>query len=136
MRPLRSAVARSAGLVGLAALGAAACDSTTRVDGRVVDAAGRPVRGAVVVLRREGLAAPGTGGADSTRADSAGGFGVILFGGLRRADAVLSVYGPGYARQERRVPDQARLGGLTVTLAEDGSTPGPDGGIADAAPRR
>ena len=113
------------GLAGMrprrrAALGAAlaaftlACDSLTRASGRAVDATGRPVAGALVIMHRKG--APPNSLDWFSRTDSAGRFEAASHGGWGTPDAVLVVCAEGRGRVERRIPDGAWLRGLTVTI--------------------
>jgi hypothetical protein len=92
---------RRAALTGVIAVGLAGCGSVTEAAGRVVDPAGRPVAGALVLLRRAGQAPRDAQFAE--RADRTGGFHAILHGGYFPPDAVLSVCAPGFAPAEQRV---------------------------------
>ena len=92
---------RRAALAGVIAIGLAGCGSVTEAAGRVVDPEGRPVAGALILLRRAGQAARDAQFAE--RADRTGGFHAILHGGYFPPDAVLSVCAPGFAPVERVV---------------------------------
>jgi hypothetical protein len=122
MAPARgsSTLTRWLGLV-IAVASLAACDTVTRAEGRVVDTAGRPVAGALVILRRaDGPPQPRHW---YERTDSAGRFGALLHGGLGTPDALLSACAPGHAPVELPIADQAHQQGITLTL-RDGSAAG------------
>ena len=105
---------RRAALTGVIAVGLAGCGSVTEAVGRVVDPAGRPVAGALVLFRREGEAPQDARFAE--RADRTGAFHAILHGGYFPPDAVLSVCAPGFAPAERRVAGGTLTAGLDVAL--------------------
>jgi hypothetical protein len=105
---------RRAALAGVLAVALAGCGSATEAAGRVVDPTGRPVHGALVLLRR--LGRPPADAPYAERTDSAGRFHAILRGGFFPPDAVLSVCAPGFAPVERRVAGGALAAGLAVGL--------------------
>ena len=84
---------RRVALVGFIAVGPAGCGSVTEAVGRVVDPVGRPVAGALILLRRAGQAPRDAEFAE--RADRTGAFHAILYGGYFPPDAVLSICAPG-----------------------------------------
>jgi hypothetical protein len=98
--------------VGWAAL--TGCGTVTEAVGQVVDPAGRPVRGALVLFRTADRASQDAPYAERT--DSAGRFHAILYGGYFPADALLSVCAPGFARDERRVSGGATTRDVAVSL--------------------
>ena len=98
---------RRAALAGVIAVGLAGCGSVTEAAGRVVDPAGRPVAGALVLLRRAGQAPRGAQFAE--RADRTGGFHAILHGGYFPPDAVLSVCAPGFVNDHPKLPTKRHL---------------------------
>ncbi|MDF1501798.1 carboxypeptidase-like regulatory domain-containing protein [Roseisolibacter sp. H3M3-2] len=81
---------------------AAACDSVTGAAGRAVDASGRPVVGALVVLKHEGT--PADSSESFSRTDSAGRFDALLHGGYGPPDAVLAICGSGRSRAQLASP--------------------------------
>lgn len=95
-------------------LALAACDSFTSVTGRVADPAGRPVVGALVILRRVGVSRSEV--SDVSRTDSAGHFEAMIPGGFRSPDALLSVCIRGFAPEKRWFRDQASVRDLPITL--------------------
>jgi hypothetical protein len=105
---------RRAALAGVISVGLAGCGSATEAAGRVVDPVGRPVAGALVLLRRAGQTPRDAEFAE--RADSNGGFHAILYGGYLPPDAVLSVCAPGFAPAEQRVVGGKLAAGLAVEL--------------------
>jgi hypothetical protein len=105
---------RRAALAGAVAIALAGCGSVTEAAGRVVDPTGRPVHGALVLLRRAGR--PPRDAPYAERTDSAGRFHAILHGGFFPPDAVVSVCAPGFAPVERRVAGGALTPGLAVGL--------------------
>ena len=105
---------RFAALGSALAVLALGCDSLTQVSGRVVDAAGRPVAGALVSMRLEGV--PPDSAEWFSRADSAGRFEAASHGGLGTPDPILAVCAEGRGRVERRIPEGAWLRNLTVTV--------------------
>lgn len=109
------------GLAVVLVVGLAGCDSVTEAAGRVVDPAGRPIAGALVLLRLAGQAPRDASFAE--RVDSSGLFTAILRGGYFPPDAVLSVCAPGFAPEERRVAGGKQVADLTVELR-----PGRDSG--------
>ena len=105
---------RRAALAGVISVALAGCGSVTEAAGRVVDPVGRPVAGALILLRRVGQAPQDAQFAERT--DSTGGFHAILHGGYFPPDAVLSVCAPGFAPAERRVAGGRLAAGLAVAL--------------------
>jgi len=105
---------RRAALAGVIAVGLAGCGSVTEAAGRVVDPKGRPVAGALVLLRRAGQAPRDAHFAE--RADRTGSFHAILHGGYFPPDAVLSVCAPGFAPAEQRVAGGRLAAGLAIGL--------------------
>ncbi|MDF1501826.1 carboxypeptidase-like regulatory domain-containing protein [Roseisolibacter sp. H3M3-2] len=105
---------RNATLAGAVAVVLAGCGSATEAAGRVVGPTGRPVPGALVLLRRAGQAPREAPFAERT--DAAGAFHAIVYGGYFPPDAVLSVCAPGFAPAERRVPGGRLTAGLAVGL--------------------
>jgi hypothetical protein len=103
-----------AALAGVAATALAGCGTVTEAEGRAVDPAGRPVRGALVLLRRAGR--PPEDAPYAQRTDSAGRFHAILYGWYFPPDAMLSVCAPGFAPAERRVAGGALARGVVVAL--------------------
>ena len=105
---------KRAALAGVITVGLVGCGSVTEAAGRVVDPEGRPVAGALVLLRREGQAPADAQFAE--RADSTGSFHAILYGGYFPPDAVLSICAPGFEPAERRVAGGRLAAGLSVGL--------------------
>ena len=105
---------RRAALAGVVAVALVGCGSATEAAGRVVDPTGRPVHGALVLLRE--LGRPPGEAPYAERTDSAGGFHAILRGGYFPSDAVLSVCAPGFAPVERRVDGGALAADLAIGL--------------------
>ena len=103
-----------AALAGVAATAVAGCGTVTEAEGRAVDTAGRPVRGALVLLRRAGR--PPEDALYAQRTDSAGRFHAILYGWYFPPDAVLSVCSSGFAPVERPVTGGASERGVAVAL--------------------
>lgn len=118
-RRFRRTALAGVGVTALAAL--AGCGSVTEAAGRVVDVGGRPVAGALVLLRLADR--PPRDAAYAERTDGAGRFRAILYGGYFPPDAVLSACAPGLAPAERRVAGGQSAEGLVVSLR-----PGRDGG--------
>lgn len=112
---------RRAVLAGVAVTALAGCGTVTEAEGRAVDAAGRPVRGALVLLRLADR--PPEGASYAQRTDSAGRFHAILYGWYFPSDAVLSVCAPGFAPAELQVAGGASARGVAVALR-----PGRDAG--------
>ena len=110
-----------AALAGVAATVSAGCGTVTEAEGRAVDAAGQPVRGALVLLRLADQ--PPEGASYAQRTDSAGRFHAILYGWYFPSDAVLSVCAPGFVPEERRMAGGAQARGVAVALR-----PGRDAG--------
>ena len=100
-------------LLATGCLGAAAagCDTFTDLRGRVLDEESRPVRGAVVVVRKGPTRVVQRTGPD-------GRFEFSFTGGWRSPDAVLSACLPGFTSPEERFPDGAQARDLTVTLVQ------------------
>jgi hypothetical protein len=98
------------------------CGTITEAVGQVVDPAGRPVRGALVLFRY--VDQPVRGAPYAERTDSAGRFHAILYGAYFPSDALLSVCAPGFAPDERRVPGGATTRDVAVPL-RSGRAEGP-----------
>jgi hypothetical protein len=113
---------RRAALAGVIAVGLTGCGSVTEAAGFVVDPEGRPVAGALVLLRRAGQAPRDAQFAE--RVDRSGGFHAILHGGYFPPDAVLSVCAPEFAPVERRVAGGRLAAGIAVGL-QPGRSAGP-----------
>ena len=103
-----------AALAGVAATALAGCGTVTEAEGRAVNQAGQPVRGALVLLRRAGR--PPEDALYAQRTDSAGRFHAILYGFYFPPDAVLSVCAPGFAPEERQVDGGGMTRGVAVAL--------------------
>ena len=113
---------RRAAVAGVIALGPVGCGTVTEAAGRVVDPVGRPVAGALVLLRRAGVVPRDAQFAERT--DSDGRFHAILYGGYFPPDAVLSVCAPGFAPVARPVEGGKMAAGLAVDLRPgDGTGP-------------
>ena len=105
---------RRAALAGVMGVTLTGCGSVTEGVGQVVDPAGRPVRGALVLFRYADRPLPDAPYAERT--GSAGRFHAILYGGFFPSEAVLSVCAPGFAPFERRVPGGATTRDVAVQL--------------------
>jgi hypothetical protein len=105
---------RRAALAGVIWAALTGCGSVTEAVGRVVDPAGRPVHGALVLFRYADRPSRDTPYAERT--GSAGRFHAILYGGYFPSQAVLSICAPGFAPDERRVPGGATTRDVAVQL--------------------
>ena len=105
---------RPAALAAVICAALTGCGSVTEGVGQVVDPAGRPVRGALVLFRYADQ--PVRGAPYAERTDSAGRFHAILYGGYFPSDALLSVCAPGFAPDERRVSGGATTRDVAVSL--------------------
>jgi hypothetical protein len=105
-RPTTSWTLMMAVLLGSAV---AACDTFTDLRGRVVEESSRPVRGAVVSVRKGSKRVVQRTGVD-------GRFAFAFTGGWRSPDAVLSACLPGIASSERRFRDGAQARDITISL--------------------
>src|SRR5262245_8813704 len=101
-------------LACIAATALAGCGTVTESEGRAVDSAGQPVRGALVLLRLADR--PPEDAMYAQRTDSAGRFHAIRYGWYFPSDAVLSVCAPGFAPTEQPVAGGASLRAVTVEL--------------------
>ncbi len=115
MRLSRAFVSLAPVASGVGVLAFVACDTFTRVGGRVVDRVGHPVQGATVT------ASKGASQHYVLHTDTACRFETGFTGGLRSPDAVVRACRPGFASRTARVPDGAQERDLTLTLLPVGA---------------